>query len=155
MKKKRNRRARKPVNAAAVADRVKPTAETLAKLKPDALREMQRSGHLGETEMRAAQEISEVWVAITSGNWARAQAFDDARGGSGLIPERLARAHAERFLPWAATITRWAQRRRRLRRLFDRLINEIVYGTPVRSRRTLALALEEYHSPGALARRAT
>lgn len=95
MSKRNGRRVRLAVHT---EERIGPTPETLAKLKPDPLAVMLQRGQIEEGQVDAAIEIREVYGAIVGGCSARAN--DLNRGGHGGISDRIAWLHSNRYLPW-------------------------------------------------------
>jgi len=83
------------------------TPQTQAKLRRDGIRELETRSPLWRPEYRtAADEIREVYLAVTGGLFARAQRYDRVdRGASVGIPEGLARLHRDRYLPWARALS--------------------------------------------------
>ena len=77
------------------------TPETLAKLQPDPLREMERTGFIGPDELRAADELRAVYLAITRDVMAKVMRFGNEPRGRPEMPDILAAIHAQRFVPWA------------------------------------------------------
>lgn len=147
------RKRRKPLNPVNTGDRVPPTPETVAKLVPCPIAQLHAAGKLTDEDVKAAQEINDVFIAVTAAQFSRAADFDVGRSYGGIAPA-LARAHSERYLPWASTMAAW-ERRSGLA-VMEFCINVIVELRPIPSgkwARVMAWALEEYHSPGALVRR--
>jgi hypothetical protein len=86
-------------------DGIGPTAETLAKLRPDPLLALLGAYGDGDGALeRSADEIRAVYLAVCgmlmAGVGGR-HGYGRARGGRREIPPFLAWAHAETYLPWA------------------------------------------------------
>lgn len=120
------------------AARSGPTPETAAKLKPDPFNELVRRHILDGAQKRAGLEIRAVFLATTSGVGCKSIQIGGVRGGSGEMPEPLARAHAERYKPWCE---RWG---RNVADVIDLVVDAIVPPS-------LALAISTY---GEVAQRA-
>ena len=87
-------------------EREDPTPETALKLTPDPLRALVEAKAIGTEEESAADEIRRVYLAVVRGVMARQ--FDPSRiglGGRSEMPEWLAAAHAQTYVPWAS---RWS-----------------------------------------------
>lgn len=94
-KAEKTRRRREAVR---VNDRVGPTPETAAKLKPDPLVMLHEMGHIDSAERDAALEIRRVYMAIVGHLMPKARGV----GGRAEMPSEIAWIHANRYLPWAA-----------------------------------------------------
>lgn len=82
--------------------RVKPTAETEAKLRADPIVRLVANETLTREQGRAAVEIRGIYERVAAGLLARTS--DPATRSSGTLPqmpERTALLHAQRYLPWA------------------------------------------------------
>lgn len=90
------KRARKFVVIA--EERIGPTPETAAKLKPDPLALMLQRGQLEEGQIDAAIEIREVYGGVVGGNRCHTVAMDGRFHGG--MSDRIAWIHAKRYLPW-------------------------------------------------------
>ena len=89
-------------------DRVRPTRQTVRRLTDDpllllteGLNDSGRNIHPHETDLmrEAAEEIGLVYMSIVGALMSRHRWYDETPGFEG-IPEWIARAHAQRYLPW-------------------------------------------------------
>jgi len=96
---KRKRRARRPV----AEERVGATIETAAKLTEDPLFRILALYGRGDAALeRAAGEIKAIYGAVCKGLFKRGHALGERLGNAKAeMPDTLAKAHAERYLPWA------------------------------------------------------
>lgn len=85
----------------AAPDSVGATPETMAKLEEDPLQRMAAAGMIDSAGERAAEEIKYVFLAVCRDVIARTMRPTIAYArGRFEIPDDLATAHAERYLPW-------------------------------------------------------
>jgi hypothetical protein len=80
---------------------LRPTPETEAKLRADPITRMIANETLSQARGQAASEIEEVWSRLVAGLWARASDLSATKGGGGGPSDRIARLHAQHYLPWA------------------------------------------------------
>jgi hypothetical protein len=85
-----------------IGNRIKPTPETAAKLKPCPIGALHREGTIDAEERNAAYEIEHVHTRVLAGMFARAGKLEWApaarRDGPSLA---VATAYASRYAPWA------------------------------------------------------
>lgn len=85
-----------------IADRVRPTKATRRRLTDDPLQlltENERDPQKVALMTAAADEIGKVYFAVVGALMGRHKWFGETGGFEGM-PEKLARAHAHRYLPW-------------------------------------------------------
>lgn len=92
------------------AERVEPTPETIRHLQPDPLHGLLHTAwaHLPadietlnrQLAERAAEEIRAVYFAVLRPLMPKANRWDAMQLGHAEIPDSLARAHKDRYLPW-------------------------------------------------------
>lgn len=133
------RKRREPVR---VEDRVEATPETTAKLTADPLMAMVEAGQVDSAGERAASEIRAVYLAVCRAVMVRptnlgGEFCAPSRGKPAEIPESLARAHAERYLPWT---------RDHDPETLDDLLRVVVEREPIAPwrRHDIAVALDDY-----------
>jgi len=78
-------------------ERLAPTPETVSKLAYDPLEKL----NLNPDQERAADEIYRIVRSIYGKTMVHLASLDRFDGGLAIIPDNMARAHAERFLPWS------------------------------------------------------
>ena len=130
MKRRRKRREVKKT------DRVGPTPETKAKRQDDPIQMLVDKNLLSSAGESAAAEIEAVYLAVTKGCMAKITSLEVTGGGD--IPDWIAEAHAERFLPWA---------RRQARATLEATIDLVVYKRPPEDEWlavAVVVALEQY-----------
>lgn len=98
--KKRKAAKARALDAVRTSDRVGPTPETAAKLKPDPLRRMHSAGQLTEAQRDAALEIALVLDVLAG----RMRIHSHGQRGSGEISDLIAEVHSARYLPWVRRI---------------------------------------------------
>lgn len=81
------------------SERVGPTPETEAKLKPDPFNVLVQMDLLDSAERDAGLEIRAIWYAVTGGLLVRAGERSSHRSGDGMS-DKLAEAHAQVYVPW-------------------------------------------------------
>jgi hypothetical protein len=87
------------------ADRVEPTPETAAKLRPDALEVWNRIGRLTDDDVDAAIELRGCYLAVCAQLMWKERGDVQTSGGSRYeISDWHAAQHAQVYVPWAA---RW------------------------------------------------
>lgn len=101
----------KPVEPDYPGDGVRPTPQTVARLKPDTILEMLRRGSLCREHQMAAEEIRNIFQALVSGLMSKSAALDQPRIDLRTtgpyrqpverMPERLVRLYHDRYKPWA------------------------------------------------------
>lgn len=93
---------RKTRRKAQAEARVGATAQTVARLKPDPIAWLAtRRRDVKPEHIRAAEEIRDIYAAVTAGLWPRSQQFErEPAGERSGMPMRLVVAHVDRYLPW-------------------------------------------------------
>jgi hypothetical protein len=89
---------REPVNR---EERIEPTPETLAKLRPDQVQVLFDKSLLTPEMTDAASEIRMIYFAVVGSLFCRGRDYRVFGRGRGEIPERIAQLHRDRYQPWA------------------------------------------------------
>lgn len=131
MPSKAEKRARR--RAVDRSERVGPTPETKAKLRPDPFNVMVQRGMLDTAQRDAGLEIRAIWYAVTGGLLAKAGERSSHRSGDGMSDE-LAAAHALVYVPWCA---KWG---RAVADVIDLVVDAIAPDNP----QHIALMLADY-----------
>lgn len=119
--------------AVKASDRVGPTPETLAKLKPDPFNEMVKAKILDDAQRDAGLEIRAVYMAVIGPLMPRGGNMLSTRGGRDMPPV-LAAAHAQRYQPWC---DKW-------KRGVEMVIGLVVDAHPPQSQRAASVMLRDY-----------
>ncbi len=115
------------------SERVGPTPETAAKLKPDPFNLMVERGYLDTAQRDAGLEIRSIYMAVVGALMPRGGDLSSARSGSGM-PTVLAAAHAQRYVPWCQ---RW-------NRGVEMVIGLVVDAEPPMSGQAVSIMLTDY-----------
>ncbi len=83
------------------AERIGPTRQTAAKVKPCPVRRMHGIGQINDSQRDAALEIALVHDAIAG----RLRAAGLRERGGGEISDKLAEIHKQRYLPWVRSVS--------------------------------------------------
>ena len=83
------------------AERVGPTRQTAAKVKPCPIRRMHGVGQIDDDQRDAALEIALVHEAISG----RLRAAGLRERGGGEISDKIAEIHKQRYLPWVRSVS--------------------------------------------------
>jgi hypothetical protein len=97
-----------------VPDRLKPTKETAAKLRPDPIERMHDRGTISDDQRDAAIEIRRIFEAVCGSLISRSR-WPDGMGVKGNwrrdlvgVSDRVAILHSDRYKPWANELGRHA-----------------------------------------------
>lgn len=97
------RRKRDPVRR---FDRISPTPETAAKLRPDVVWTLFERGFLTAAGEKAARDIRDIYLAVVAELMPSKMRLSSEHSGKFILTDEMAEKYADVYQPWARSIDR-------------------------------------------------